>query len=103
MSNPLLNESGLEEEIQSKTHSFIIKLWLEDFDRKRKRLVWRGHITHVANGKRRYVQHMIQIISFIVPYLEEMGVKVFLPWRFIPWLQSRRASSKDRAEYEQND
>lgn len=96
LSNHRLNKTALDSEIQSKTHSFILKLWLEEFDRKGKGAVWRGHITHVTNGKRRYVQHIIEIVNFIVPYLEEMGVKVYLPWRFIQRLLHPRTPLRDR-------
>jgi hypothetical protein len=102
LSNHLLNESGTDDEILSKTHSFIIKLWLEEFDRKQERAVWRGHITHVAEGKRRYVQHIDDIISFIVPYLEEMGVRC-LRWKWLPqWLSRLRILTKERTD-EEND
>jgi hypothetical protein len=100
LSNHLRNESGLEDEILSKTHSFIIKVWLEDFDHKRKQAVWRGHITHVGNSKRRYVQRLDEIISFIVPYLEEMGVRG-LQWQWIhQWLSRLRHLTKDRTDHE---
>ena len=94
MSNDLLNGSGLQDEIQSKTHSFIIKLWLEEFDHKHNRAVWRGHITHVADGKRHYFQHLMGMVNFIMSYLEEMGIRLDLPWHFMQWFERLTTASK---------
>jgi len=57
---------------ESETHSFIIKIWLEDDGRTR----WRGHITHVPDGERRYLEDLGEISRFIRPYLEKMGVEI---------------------------
>jgi len=67
---------------ESKTHSFIIKIWLEDDDRDK----WRGHITHVPSGVRRYLEDVSEITNFIMPYLEQMGVEFGLLWRVRRWL-----------------
>ncbi len=67
---------------ESATHSFVIKIWLEDGDQPQ----WRGHITHVPSGERRYVEDMSEITDFIMPYMEQMGVKLGLLWRVRQWL-----------------
>lgn len=67
---------------ESITHSFIIKIWLEDGDQPK----WRGHITYVPSGERRYLENMGEITNFIMPYLEQMGVKPGLLWRVKRWL-----------------
>ena len=64
---------------ESKTHSFVIKIWLEEIDGA-EGARWRGHATHVADGKRRYFETLEEIVDFIVPYLKEMGVEVEPPW-----------------------
>ena len=56
---------------ESNTHSFVVKIWLEDEAQVR----WRGHITHVPGGERRYVDDLGEIPDFIAPYLEAMGVQ----------------------------
>lgn len=71
---------------ESATHSFVIKIWLEDGDQLR----WRGHITHVPSGERRYVEDMGEIRDFILPYLEQMGVKPGLLRRARRWLSLRK-------------
>lgn len=57
------------------THSFIVKIWLEDTIEEADQVTWRGHITHVTTGKRSYIQSLSEIIHFIRPYLQKMGVE----------------------------
>jgi hypothetical protein len=58
------------------THSFIVKIWLEETAEEVSQATWRGHITHVPSGERHYVQELGDIPAFIAPYLERMGVKL---------------------------
>lgn len=58
------------------THSFIVKIWLEETAEEVGQATWRGHITHVPSGERRYVQDMDEITAFITPYLERLGAKL---------------------------
>ena len=60
---------------ESKTHSFIIKIWLEEVDRV-EGAKWRGRITHVPSGIQGYVEDLSGITNFIRPYLEQMSVKL---------------------------
>jgi hypothetical protein len=55
---------------ESTPHSFIVKLWLEDAGGKRKRKVWRGYITHVPTGARRYLKNLDDITEFIREFLD---------------------------------
>ena len=55
------------------THSFIVKIWLEETAEEAGQALWRGHVTHVPSGERRYLQDLNEIVAFIVPYLEAMG------------------------------
>ncbi len=57
------------------THSFIVKVWLEETVEEAGKATWRGHITHVPSGKRCYLKSMDEIVAFILPYLEELGAK----------------------------
>lgn len=70
-------------------HSFIIKIWLEETEEESGRAVWRGHITHVPSGERRYVQRLEDIPAFIAYYLKQMGVKLGLAFRLMSWWQRR--------------
>lgn len=56
--------------LESHTHSFVIKIWLEETAAEAGRAVWRGHITHVPSNARRYFDEFDQIERFIVPYLQ---------------------------------
>ena len=55
------------------THSFIVKIWLEESAEEAGRAKWRGYITHVSSGERRYLEDLNEILLFIAPYLEQMG------------------------------
>lgn len=72
--------------LESDTHSFIVKIWLEETAKEAQRVRWRGHITHVPSGQRRYLKNLDGVTAFIAPYLEEMGVKPGWPWRLRRWL-----------------
>lgn len=61
------------DEFESVTQSFIIKIWLEEMVKESGRALWRGHVTHVPSGERRYLKDLEAILAFIGPYLEEMG------------------------------
>lgn len=56
--------------------SFITKIWLEETVEEAGRAMWRGHVTHVPSGERRYVKTLGDIERFIALYLEEMGVRL---------------------------
>lgn len=58
------------------THPFIVKIWLEETAEESGQATWRGYITHVPSGRRRYLQTLDDILAFIVPYLEEIGVDI---------------------------
>lgn len=59
------------DQIESNNHSFIIRVWREDHSRP----MWRGYITHVPSGEQRYLQELQNIVDFIEPYLEKMGIQ----------------------------
>lgn len=68
---------------QPDTHSFIVKVWLEETGAEKstanatgaaRQPRWRGHITHVVSGERRYLQSLAEVKAFIEGYLMRMGV-----------------------------
>jgi hypothetical protein len=61
---------------ESNTHPFIVKIWLEEMAQEAGQATWRGHITHVPSGTRRYIQALDDILIFIAPYLRQMGVQL---------------------------
>ncbi len=58
-------------ESEPKTHSFIIKIWREEIADESGSPVWRGHITHVPSGQRRYVQDLAGIELFIESFVDK--------------------------------
>lgn len=58
---------------EGEIHSFIIKVWLEETAEEVGRVLWRGYITHVPSGERRYIEDFEAIQRFMIPYLESMG------------------------------
>ena len=60
--------------ITSESHTFVIRLWLEESSWESNSPSWRGHITHYPSGNRRYVSDLDEIAAFILLFLEEMGV-----------------------------
>jgi hypothetical protein len=60
---------------EQNSHSFIIRIWLEESVDETGQALWRGHITHVLNERRQYIQNLDEIIAFIKPYLKPMGDK----------------------------
>ena len=56
------------------TQSFVVKVWLEETAEEEGRAKWRGHVTHVASGKRKYLERLSGVAAFIMPYLERSGV-----------------------------
>jgi hypothetical protein len=61
---------------QPDIQSFIVKIWLEETAEEAGIAVWRGHVTHVPSGKRRYIKELADVRAFIAPYLQRMGVDV---------------------------
>ncbi len=57
---------------EAHTHSFIIKIWLENAAAEAEQPLWRGHITHVPSGTRRYFQELSVITEFMQPYLQTL-------------------------------
>jgi hypothetical protein len=63
-------------------HAFIIRIWKEKREIQGVSPIWRGVIEHVPTGKRRYLQDLAHIITFLTPYFEEMGLKTSIFWQW---------------------
>jgi hypothetical protein len=62
--------------LEERTHSFIVKVWLEDTADETGQATWRGHITHVPSGERRYLKDLREMTAFVGTYLEDLGVEL---------------------------
>jgi hypothetical protein len=58
---------------ESTNHSFVIKIWLEETRSEAGKTLWRGSITHVSSGRRRYFQQVKDVLPFISSYLLKWG------------------------------
>ena len=79
---------------ETNTHPFIVKIWLEETAAEAGRAKWRGHVTHVPSGERRYLEELDDITAFIAPYLEGMGVRLGPLWRVRRWLKGPKLLRK---------
>lgn len=73
--------------IKQDTQSFIVKIWLEETAEEAGSARWRGHITHVPGGEKRYVESLTDIGLFIAPYLRAMNAPIGISWTFRRWLR----------------
>ena len=62
------------ETVEQTAQTFIVKVWREEPMDQEERATWQGSITHVLSGARCYTGKLSEIVSFIAPYLESMGV-----------------------------
>ncbi len=60
--------------------SFVVTIWLEETAEEAGTATWRGHVTHVPSGERRYLKRLEDIVEFVRPYLARMGIKPAPPW-----------------------
>jgi hypothetical protein len=74
---------------EPRIHSFIIKVWLEETVAEGGKAKWRGHITHVLSGERRYLQTLSGVSAFIMPYLNRMGIRLGILRRLSGWLSQK--------------
>ncbi len=75
---------------EATTYPFIVKIWLEETPAETGRAIWRGYITFVPSGEKRYLNDLDDITAFIMPYLERMGVRPGLGWQVRQWLKQRK-------------
>jgi hypothetical protein len=81
-----MDDTGMDS-FEATTHPFIVKIWLEETAEEAGQATWRGHITHVPSGERRYLKSLDEIAAFVAPYLEEMGVGLDTGGRIRRWLK----------------
>ncbi len=78
----------LGDSFESVTHSFVVRIWLEEDDQAR----WRGHITHVPSGERQYVERLADIVDFIGQYVD--GMRLGRTSRFARWWSARKLTRR---------
>lgn len=69
------------------TRVFWIKIELKDHQLKGKQIL--GDIRDVVSGMKSPIWDLFDIIDFIMPYLQEMGIKISWSWRFTIWVKNK--------------
>lgn len=54
---------------EPEAQTFLIRVWMEDSANGTAGHMWRGHITHLPDEQRRYIQSFAEIEEFIDGYL----------------------------------
>jgi hypothetical protein len=83
------------EQFEPQTHSFIVKLWIEDKEDGTGRSSWRGYITHVPGNERQYLKHLLDITDFVAMYLGKMGADIGA-YRWVPRVRARYQQLRNR-------
>lgn len=52
------------------TQSFVIRVWVEEPASESTPARWRGHITHIPSGERRYFDSLVDMTGFVIDYLQ---------------------------------
>ena len=63
-----MNQHGAE------SVSFIVRIWLEEATGESGGPVWRGSVTHVPSGEKRYFDAFAHLVEHMERYLEMLGV-----------------------------
>ena len=87
MSPSQLADRGADDSLEPDSFAFIVKIWMEETADVAGSPTWRGHITHVPSGERRYFEHLDAIVDFIRAYQIRSGVKVTRRRQLWHWLK----------------
>lgn len=58
---------------QDTSNSFILKIWTEETTAKGEPVSWRGSISHVPDGTRRYFMDLQTMADFVGDFIDSMG------------------------------
>jgi hypothetical protein len=75
---------------ESETRTFVLRIWREETAGEDGAARWRGHMTDVESGDKRYVQDLDGVVAFLMQHLQPWGVRFGLRWRASTWLARRR-------------
>lgn len=73
--------------IELGTHSFIVKVWLDEPKEHETRADWHGQVTHVATGERCHFQRVSEMLVFLQLYLNELHIQLPFYWRIYLWIR----------------
>lgn len=72
-------ESSRPSDIEMLSQSFIVKIWAEETTSTGHWLMWRGHITHVPSGTRRYFDSLSGLYYVISHFMSQLGIPFSRP------------------------
>jgi hypothetical protein len=81
-----------DQEAQTDTQVFILRLWQERREIKNVPSPWRGVIEHLPSGQHRHIKDLSGVISFIIELGKKSKFKLATTWcqRFSNWLCGRK-------------
>jgi hypothetical protein len=68
--DPLEDSNDLE----SLSHTFVLKVWVEEFMEESRVARWRGRITHVLNNDYIYFEDLETLHTFLKKYLDKLNL-----------------------------
>ena len=74
------------------TRVFWIKIELKEDQLKSRQIL--GDIRDVMSGVKSPIQDLLDIITFIVPYMQQMGIRIGWLWQLISWMKRSQFSLK---------
>ena len=74
------------------TRVFWIKIELKDNRLKGRHII--GEIKDVMSGQRQVICELCDIVYFVIPYLEHMGIKIRWFWRLGHLLEQKRRKQR---------
>lgn len=60
-----------DEAMDASIFSYVVRIWKEELASEKRQTVWRGHITPIPEGKRRYFSDINEIPALIAAHLKE--------------------------------
>ena len=51
------------------SHTFLLRIWIEETSHEAGQMSWRGHITHLPDEEQRYVESLEEVACFVRRYV----------------------------------
>lgn len=77
------------------SHSFVVKIWREEVRDPWHDVAWRGSVTHAESRERRYLESLPQVVTFLAPYVQQMGGSLDCATRLLVWWGGRPSAPDD--------
>jgi hypothetical protein len=64
------SEFSMDSQEETNILSFIVRIWKEDLSSQETQMVWRGHVTRIPDGARRYFKDLNEIPDLMMAQLK---------------------------------